>query len=234
MTSLNLEERPYLFYLGIIGLVSGLVMLQPDLGTTIVIIAIAVSQLFIAEMPILYLIGTMIAGSGMGAILILTSSYRRARLMTFLESSTDPLGSSYHIRQILIALGSGGLFGLGLGQSRQKHLFLPETATDSVFAVLAEEIGFFGASLIIMLLFVYIFKAIKIAQRAPDKFSMLLAGGISVWIGTQILLNLASMVALVPLTGIPLPFFSYGGSNLMMVLLSTGILLNISKHGRKK
>ena len=139
----------------------------------------------------------------------------------------------YHLRQILIALGSGGLFGVGIGQSRQKHLFLPETATDSVFAVIAEEIGFVGATIVVALLVFFVLKAFKIARNAPDRYSQLLASGIAVWIGAQMFLNIASMVALTPLTGIPLPFFSYGGSSLTMMLLGIGILLNISSYEKK-
>ncbi|KKQ95630.1 MAG: Bacterial cell division membrane protein [Candidatus Woesebacteria bacterium GW2011_GWB1_43_14] len=225
------KNRPFYFYLGILAGVFGLIMLQPDLGTSLVLLSIGMSQLFISGISLTWLTGTIFLGGLVGTGLVLLSPYRKERLMTFLTSSSDPLDSSYHIRQILIAIGSGGLFGVGLGQSRQKHLFIPETATDSVFAVLAEEIGFIGSSLIIILLFVYIFKTVKVAKNAEDGFAKLLAGGISVWMGVQIILNLSSMLALTPLTGIPLPFFSYGGSSLVMILLSTGILLNISKHG---
>ncbi len=131
-------------------------------------------------------------------------------------------------------MGSGGIFGVGLGQGRQKYLFLPEAATDSVFATIAEEVGFAGALIIILLLGFFIYKAIKIAQKAPDTYSSLLAIGITSWLGGQIFLNLASMVALIPITGVPLPFFSYGGSSLTVILFGVGILLNIEKHGRAK
>ena len=141
-----------------------------------------------------------------------------------------PFDSGYHIRQVLIALGAGGLFGVGLGQSRQKYLFLPETASDSIFAIIAEEAGFVGASLVIIIFVMYLQRGFRIAMRAPDKYSRVLATGIIMWIGGQAFLNLASMVALVPLTGIPLPFLSYGGSSLVSVLIATGILINISKY----
>lgn len=220
--------------LGVIGGTAFLIMLQPDLGTTIVVVAIAFIQLFIAGLPLQTFLVSGSIGVFLTSLLILFSDYRRQRLMTFLESATDPLGTSYHLRQILIALGSGGLFGVGIGQSRQKHLFLPETATDSVFAVIAEEIGFIGATVVVGLLMYFILKAFKIAKNAPDNYSKLLASGIAVWLGAQMFLNLASMVALTPLTGIPLPFFSYGGSSLTMILISIGILLNISSYETKK
>jgi len=213
-----------------IAAVAFLVMLQPDLGTNIVIVSIGIGQLFVAGLPLVHLVGVIFSGGAVASLLILFSDYRRQRLMTFLESSVDPLGNSYHMRQILLALGSGGIFGTGLGQSRQKHLFLPETASDSVFAVIAEEIGFVGSVILISLLTFFIIRIFRIAKNAPDNFSKLLATGIGLWIGGQMFLNISSMVALTPLTGIPLPFFSYGGSSLVMVLFAVGILLNISKN----
>ena len=226
------RQLPYWVYIVTLGALGGLIMLQPDLGTTLVVLSVGLIQLFLAGIPFLKLGGVLFGGGILGALLIMFSSYRRARLATFLQSSTDPLGSSYHIRQILIAIGSGGLFGVGLGQSRQKYLFLPETATDSIFAVIAEEIGFVGGVIFICLLAFFLYKTIKIARQAPDRFSMLLAAGVSAWLGGQMLLNIASMVSLTPLTGIPLPFFSYGGSSLIMILFAVGVLLNISKHAK--
>lgn len=216
-----------LLYLGL-GII--LVMLQPDFGTTLVIVAIAISQLFVAGMPWLYFIGMGGIGGLMATFVVIFSDYRRERLMSFLQVSSDPLGSSYHIRQILIALGSGGLLGIGLGNSRQKHLFIPETATDSVFAVIGEEVGFVGSLIVILILVMFLMRIFKIAKNAPDDFSFILATGLGVWVGVQMFLNLASMVALTPITGIPLPFFSYGGSNLTTTLAAVGILLNISRH----
>lgn len=213
-----------------LGCVAILVMLQPDLGTTISIVVIGISQMFIAGVPLMTL-GVLLGGGSLSAIvLILTSEYRRARLLSFFTHDNDPNGASYHVRQILLALGSGGFLGVGLGQSRQKHLFLPETATDSVFAIIAEELGFIGASLLVIVLAFFTLRALRLAKNAPDKFSRVLATGIAMWIGGQMFLNIASMVALTPLTGIPLPFFSYGGSSLVMMLAGIGILLQISRH----
>ena len=140
------------------------------------------------------------------------------------------MGASYHIRQILIALGSGGLFGVGLGQSRQKYEYLPEVTTDSIFAVIAEELGFIGGIILIGVFLFLIWRGIKIAKEAPDEFGRLLAVGIIAWIGFQTIINLASMVALVPLTGIPLPFISYGGTSLILTLTAMGILVSISRQ----
>jgi len=227
------KKTDFIKILGIIGFTAALIMLQPDLGTTIVVVSIGFAQAFVAGAPLLYFLLSTLGGGALAAMLVLFSDYRRARLMTFLQSSADPLGESYHMRQILFALGSGGLFGAGIGQSRQKQLFLPETASDSVFAVMAEELGFMGSAAILVLLLFFVIRVFKIAKNAPDTFSKVLATGIGIWIGGQMFLNIASMVALIPLTGIPLPFFSYGGSSLVMILFGVGILLNISSHETK-
>ena len=207
-----------------------LIMLQPDLGSTLVVMAIAFSQIFVSGINFGYFALAGIVGA-LGTLgLVLISPYRKDRLLTFFEMTRDPLGKSYHIRQVLIALGSGGIFGVGLGASRQKYLFLPEAATDSIFAVIAEELGLVGSVVLIGLFVYFVILGFKVARNAPDKFSQVLAVGITSWIGGQAFLNIASMVALVPLTGIPLPFFSYGGSSLVTVLIACGILLNISTH----
>lgn len=210
--------------------VAALIMLQPDLGTTIIVTSIAFSQIFLSGVNMLHILGAGALGFAASLLLIVTSTYRRARLMTFFGQAQDPLGRDYHVRQILLALGSGGLWGVGLGASRQKYLFLPEAATDSIFAVIAEETGFLGAGIIIILFLALIMRGIKIAKEAPDKFSQILAAGIISWITFQAVLNIGSVVGLTPLTGVPLPFFSYGGSALTMILSATGILLNISRH----
>ncbi|OGM88699.1 cell division protein FtsW [Candidatus Woesebacteria bacterium RIFOXYD1_FULL_41_28] len=217
-----------------LALVAGLIMLQPDLGTTLVVLVIGFSQIFVADVNLLYVLGSAGVGVVATTLLILFSPYRKARLMTFLESTGDPLGQSYHIRQILLALGSGGIFGVGFGASRQKYLFLPEASTDSIFAVIAEELGLLGALAIIFLFTFFIIRGLKIAKNAPDRFSSVLAVGISAWIGGQAFLNIGSMVSLVPLTGIPLPFISFGGSSLVMILAACGILLNISKFTKNE
>ncbi len=224
------KKNPLAYFIPL-AIVCGLIMLQPDLGTTLIVGLIGITQIFVSGIPIVYFLGSLFVGIFSVAILILVSPYRRDRLMTFLQVSSDPLGKEYHIRQILLSLGSGGLFGLGIGQSRQKFLFLPEASTDSIFAAIAEEIGFIGSIALISLFAYFLYRAFKIASNAPDQFSKILAIGITAWIGGQIILNLSSMTALTPLTGIPLPFFSYGGTSLSMILASCGILLNISRYG---
>lgn len=224
------HKGAFSYFLPVIA-VTALIMLQPDLGTTLVVAIITLSQIFISDVKPLYIFGSLVAGAIGTMGLILISPYRKERLLTFFEISRDPLGKSYHIRQVLLGLGSGGIFGVGLGASRQKYLFLPESSTDSIFAVIAEELGFIGSVGIILLFGYFVFKGFKVAREAPDKFSQVLATGITAWIGGQAFLNIASMAALVPLTGIPLPFISYGGSSLVMVTAACGILLGISKCG---
>lgn len=224
------KDKNALSYFLPLALVAGLIMFQPDLGTTLVIVIMGLSQIFVSNVSLFYFAGALISGF-LGTLgLILISPYRKERLLTFLQMERDPLGASYHIRQVLLGLGSGGIFGVGLGSSRQKYLFLPEASTDSIFAVIAEELGLIGAVSVIMLFVFFVFKGLTIAKNAPDSFSKVLATGITAWIGGQAFLNIASMVALVPLTGIPLPFISYGGSSLVTILTACGILLNIGKH----
>ncbi len=230
MAKLAKGEKGPLSYFIPLGLVGALIMLQPDLGTTLIVLLISFAQIFTSGIDLLPFFGAGAVGVVSAFVLIITSDYRRDRLMTFIKAAQDPLGRDYHIRQVLLALGSGGLFGIGLGQSRQKFLFLPEAATDSIFAIIAEETGFIGAAVLIFLFGFFVYKIFVIAGRTENKFAKVLAVGIAAWIGGQAFLNISSMVALTPLTGIPLPFFSYGGSSLTMVLFACGILLNIAKE----
>lgn len=225
------NKKPLAFFIPV-GIVAGLIMLQPDLGTTLIIVIIGTAQIFVSGIPLLYFIGSLATGFLAVLALIFTSPYRKDRLMTFFEATSDPLGKAYHIRQVLLAIGSGGIFGVGIGQSRQKYLFLPEASTDSIFAAISEEIGFIGSVILIILFIYFLYIAFKIAVNAPDNYSKILAIGITAWIAGQTLLNFTSMVSLTPLTGIPLPFFSHGGTSLVMVLIGCGILLNISKYGK--
>lgn len=231
LSSFFTNKKSALPFLIILGLMVMLIMLEPDLGTTVVLCATSLAVYFASGAP-LWQIGLIgLAGMAGGAGLIFLSAYRRERLATFLNPTSDPLGASYHIRQILIALGSGGLFGVGLGQSRQKYEYLPAVTTDSIFAVIAEELGFIGSVAILLLFLFLIWRGFKIASRAPDDFGKLLAVGITSWVGFQALVNLGAMVAIIPLTGVPLPFISYGGSSLVLVLTGMGILINISRQG---
>jgi cell division protein FtsW len=219
-----------LLVLGCGGLVLG--VLQRDLGSAIVICLLAVTTYIIAGGSFIKMAAAIPIGIIGFLVLILTSEYRQKRVLAFLDPFSDPQGFTYHISQVLIALGSGGLTGLGLGQSRQKF-YIPEVTTDSIFAIVGEELGFFGAVFLIFLFAVLIIKGFNIARNAPDRFGMILAGGITAWIGIQAIVNIGSMVALFPLTGVPLPFISYGGSALVVNLAAIGILLNISRVGNK-
>jgi cell division protein FtsW len=224
------EKGRFIPFLTLLGVMVGLVILQPDLGTAIILGLIAVTLYFISGAPVKHFLVIIPAGIMVILLLAVIAPYRFARLTSFLNPMGDPLGSSYHIRQILISLGSGGWFGVGLGKSRQKYEYLPEANTDSIFAILAEEIGFFGILLLLAAFLFIIYRAFKIAQRAPDRFGQLLASGIGAWFAIQTIINIASMVALVPLTGVPLPLISYGRSNLVALLVGFGILLNISRY----
>ena len=227
------SRKKILPFMGIVGLVIILVMLEPDLGTSLIIVAISLAIYFVSGSPMIYLGGALTIGGVIGSFLILFSSYRRERLLTFFNPSGDPLGASYHIHQALIAIGSGGLWGVGLGQSRQKYEYLPMAATDSIFAVIAEELGFVGAIILLSVFIVFIWKCFKIARKSQGDFGRYLIVGITSWIGFQTLLNLGAMVNLVPLTGVPLPFVSYGGSSLVLLLIGAGILVNISSQEDK-
>lgn len=207
-----------------------LLMLEPDLGTTIIVASIAFTIFYIAGAPIKQILSILVIGAMVGTLLIVSSPYRRARLTTFINPTNDPLGSSYHIRQVLIGLGSGGVFGTGFGRSRQKFQFLPEAATDSIFAVIAEETGFIGAIVIISAFGFFAIRGFKILQLIKESYPRLLATGALAWILTQTMLNLGAMVSLIPLTGVPLPFISYGGSSLVTILTAAGLLLNASRY----
>ncbi len=217
-------------FISILGICAGLIMLEPDLGTTIVLVGTGLityfgsgGQLkrFLLLVPIV-----LLAGAG----LIIFSPYRLDRLKTFFDYTSDPLGTSYHIRQVLLSLGSGKIFGVGLGQSRQKYEFLPEVTTDSIFAVIGEELGLVGSLSVLLAFFVFINLGLHTVRNAPDQFGSNLALAITSWIGLQAFINIAAMAALVPLTGIPLPFISYGGSSLVLVLLASGTLVSISRQ----
>lgn len=218
---------PFLSIVCIVSIIIGL--FQKDLGSTLVFLATSLAMYIYAGAPILYFIFLMPVFLIGVMTFILTSSYRKQRILAFLQPFSDPQGYSYHISQVLIALGSGSWFGLGIGQSRQKFEYIPEVSTDSIFAIVGEELGFVGAVVLISLIAFCIFKGFKISEQAGDNFGGILAFGLVSWIATQSIVNLAAMVSLIPLTGVPLPFISYGGSALMANLTAIGILLNISK-----
>ncbi|HZZ99040.1 MAG TPA: putative lipid II flippase FtsW [Candidatus Saccharimonadia bacterium] len=225
-----LKKQHSIPFLTLTGAIFLLLLKQPDLGTALILGAIAVSIFIGAGGSWKSIAGVGIFGIIGVLALIIISPYRMQRLEAFQNPDKDPLGASYHIRQITIALGSGGLFGQGIGQSRQKYQYIPEASTDSIFAITAEEIGFVGALAVLGLYILVIWHGFRISEHATDQYSRLVALGIVTWIGMQTILNLGSIVALVPLTGVPLPYISYGGSSLISILAASGILIGIGKR----
>lgn len=226
----NKEKGRLLAFLLLMGLVLGLVMLEPDMGTTTVILSEAFVIYFLSGARIIYFSLIVPVVAMLGFLFIKMSPYRAKRLEAFLNIGDSIESSSYHVKQILIALGAGGLTGVGLGNSIQKYAYLPESTTDSIFAIIAEELGFIGATGLIIF-FIFIFsRCFYIAVNAKDNFGKLLGAGVTTFLAVQTIINLAAQTALVPLTGIPLPFISYGGSALIIDLAAVGILLNISKN----
>lgn len=215
-------------FLILLGAISVLVIFQPDVGTLSIIILSSLVVFFVAGAKWRHLLGIV----GMGVIafigVVKAAPYRWDRITVFMNPNIEPQGIGYQIRQALIAIGSGGVFGLGLGHSHQKYLYLPEVIGDSIFAIISEELGFIVASLVVLAYFVIAVRGYQIAIRAPDTFGRLLATGITTWIVFQALTNIAAITGLIPLTGIPLPFISYGSSALIVSLIAVGILLNIS------
>lgn len=205
-------------------------VLQKDLGSTIVFVVTAAFLYFVSGGMLRHFLLVLPLTIGAILVLIFTSAYRSRRILAFLDPFSDPQGFTYHISQVLIALGSGGLLGLGLGHSRQKFEYIPEVTTDSIFGIIGEELGFVGAVFLVLLFGFLIYRGFKIADNCDDNFGKILALGLTFWLGIQIVVNLSSMTALLPLTGVPLPFISYGGSALVANLTAVGILLNISKQ----
>lgn len=207
-----------------------LVLLQPDVGTVAVLFSIIFALLFVAGAKLSHLLSLALSGVLGLAVMILIAPYRAARLTTFLHPELDPQGIGYHINQAFLAIGSGGLFGLGIGHSRQKFQYLPEVHADSIFAVISEELGFVFASIFICFLLFIAFRALRIARQAPDQFGRLLVTGIIVWFMVQSFFNIGAIVGLMPLTGLPLPFVSHGGTALMITMAALGVIVNVSKH----
>lgn len=223
----------FLPFLLLLGTIVGLVMLQPDLGTVTVIVLLSILVYFLAGARVKHLVLFFTGATGLMLLLIKISSYRASRLSVFLNPELDPQGIGYHINQALLAIGSGGLFGLGLGHSRQKYNFLPEVTSDSIFAVIAEEAGFLVVTFLIAVFLLFFFRGIRIARTAPDQFGRYVAAGIAFMVVGQAFVNMAALSGLLPLTGITLPFISYGGSSLVVSLAALGLLSNISRHASR-
>jgi len=210
--------------------ISFLVLKQPDLGTTLVMGGTAFIMLFLAGVPWAYLLTLGGLSGAMLVILSLTSGYRMRRIIAFFDPWGSPHTIGFHIIQSLLAIGSGGLFGLGLRGSRQKFFYLPQHYTDFIFSILSEELGFLGALGVVVLFIIFTIRGIRIARFARDEFGCLLAGGIVSWIALQSIINLYVVTGLFPTTGIPLPFISFGGTSLIVTLFAVGVLLNIGRR----
>jgi cell division protein FtsW len=228
----NIKDFSYGFvpFITLVGIVSFLIVLQPDVGTMGVIIASVFTMYFLGGASISHVALAGVGGIGLMMILIKAAPYRMQRLTTFLNPDQDPLGIGYHINQALLAVGSGGLWGKGFGHSRQKFAYLPEVFGDSIFAVIAEELGFIFAVFFIAFILFWILRGLRIAQRMSDDFGMLVVVGIMSWIAFQTFINIGAMLSILPLTGIPLPFVSYGGTALIVEMAAIGIVINISRH----
>lgn len=229
---LNTFTSGTLPFLGILAIAGAVLLIQPDTDTYLMMVASALAMFIVAggrirDVIIMGLLGCLLLG-----ILAFTRPYILDRILTFTNPELDPQGSGYQIKQSLIAVGSGGLFGRGYGQSIQKFEYLPEPNTDSIFAVFAEEFGFFGACVLVFLFIAFAFRGYRIATHARDSFGMILVVGIVTLIIAQTFLNIAAMVGIMPLSGLPLPFISHGGTALCMTLASVGIILNISRYQR--
>lgn len=225
-------DRGLLPFMAALGIVMLLLIKQPNTGSTMVIAGAALLCYFVAGAPIGWFVGLSAVGASMIALLIKFSPYRAARFMTFLHPELDPNGIGYHINQAFLAIGSGGLFGLGYGHSRQKYLYLPEVAGDSIFAIVAEELGFVLAVGFLLALATLVWRCFEIAKNAPDSFGTYLATGVGGWVALQSFFNIASMIGLMPITGVTLPFLSYGSSAFLALSIGCGLVASVSRQSR--
>jgi cell division protein FtsW len=214
----------------VLGVVLGLIVVEPDLGTPVSIALVGAALFYLAGLHMRYFGYVALASLPILYVLVLRVPYRRSRVLAFLDPYADPLGSGFQVIQSMIAVGTGGISGLGLMNGKQKLFFLPAPYTDFIFAVTAEELGLWGATLVLVLFGVYFWRGWLASLHAPDEFGRYLAAGLTLTIACQALINLSVVLGLVPPKGIPLPFVSYGGTSLILFLASTGILLNISRH----
>jgi cell division protein FtsW len=221
--------RPALLLLVCIG---GLVMLEPDLDSTLLLAMIAAAVLVAGGIRVQHLVAVGASGFALATTLALAAPYRRARVLTFLHPTRDAGNTGYQIVQSLIALGTGGLTGVGLGAGSAKYHFLPNAHTDFIFAIIGEELGLIGSLLVLSLFFAFAVLGVRVAARAPDRFGMLLATGITVWVTAQAAINIGGVVGLLPVSGIPLPFVSFGGSSLVFTMVGAGVLANIARQSK--
>ena len=221
----------YLPHIAIIGVAMGMVMLQPDLGTALAIGMTCTLMLYLAGVRVKHIAGTGMVLLPLLYLVVFVVGYRKERMMTFFSPSDDIQGAGYHVMQSLLALGSGGWTGLGLGQSLQKYFFLPEPHTDFVFSIVGEEFGLVGTAGLVICFLIFGRCGFQIARRAPDLHGFFLASGITLMILVYAFVNMGVCTGLIPATGLPLPFISYGGSSLLFTLLAVGILINIGRCG---
>lgn len=228
---------PLIFMVPIVG---AILILQNHFSATFIIAVVTVVQMFVAGTKISHFLLTGLAGAAVGATglfivkgeLSLGTDFRSSRIQTWLDPFSDPTGDGWQIIQSLYAIGSGGLFGVGLGNSKQKYLYLPEPHNDFIFSVLAEELGFVGCVAVILLFTLFVWRGVVISMKAKDNFGCLIAIGIITMLGLQAMINIAVVTGTIPVTGMPLPFFSYGGTSLIANLIAVGILLNISRTAK--
>ena len=219
--------RPLLVVVGAMG---ALIMLEPDMGTTIILTLIALTIVFVGGLPLLRM-GALVLGTAAAGLLFgLVESYRRARLLAFLDPWKDAANTGYQVAQSLVALGSGRLTGVGLGESRAKWGFLPNAHTDFIFAIIGEELGLIGTLLVVGLFVAFTVLGIQAAMRAPDRFGSLLAAGVTGWISGQALINMGAVTGRLPVTGVPLPFVSFGGSSLVVTMAAAGLLVSVARR----
>ena len=218
---------PFALFLAV---VTGLIMAQPDFGTSLIVILIAVMMYFVAGANPMHLLFGGVLGGALFLTVVRQKAYIMNRFLAFLDPAVDPLGIGYHIQQSLIAIGSGGILGHGFGNSRQKFEYLPEAQGDSIFAITSEELGFIGVIVLLIAFTIIALRGFRIARRVEDPFAKLVATGITSWITFQALINMGVNLALMPTTGVPLPFISYGGSSLVASTAAIGVLLHISQY----
>jgi cell division protein FtsW len=216
-----------------VGLVGGLIMFQPDMGTFLVIVLTTSTMFFVAGAALYHVVTLVAAGFAGGLLLIFLVDYRMDRLLAFLRAEDDPEGRGFQILQLLVALGSGGIRGLGIGESRQKFFYIPGAHTDGIFAIVGEELGLIGALIVLGLFATLVYRGFRTAFKAEDEFGYLLAVGITCWIAYQTVINIGGITRSLPLTGIPLPFLSYGNSALIATMAAIGVLLSVSRYSTR-
>jgi len=216
------------------GLCSALVLRQPDMGSALMLWAVTLLVLFLAGARLAHLALVVAGGAPLLAAAVVLAHYRLQRLLGFLDPWSDPQGRGFHVIQSLLAFGSGGVFGVGLGASSQKFFYLPERHTDFIFAIIGEELGLLGTAGVVLLFALFAARGFRIARAAPDRFGALLASGITATIAAQAALNMGVATGLLPVTGLPLPFVSFGGSSLIVTMVEVGILLNVSRYAHRE